>query len=255
MAGSSNHPEPLDPRWELVATRNRTGRTLDARRARVGSVFGSLTVLRSDAGNHGFADCVCECGALRRINLRQLWRGQSLRCSQCASAELSDRLRRDNDIIADDKLRKMWADRYKHMVRRCTTPSDKAYKNYGARGIRVHPLWLADRRAFFAYVVRLPRWDECDLDMDREDNSRGYEPGNIRLVERIVNGNNRRTNRFVEYKGVRYTVSTFWRTHCLPGWSRSTVVYHLDLGRTTDWVVAKYRADHAGLRPAELRPS
>lgn len=35
----------------------------------------------------------------------------------------------------------------------------------------------------------------------RIDNEKGYEPGNIRLVKRVINSRNRRSNIKIEYKG------------------------------------------------------
>ena len=244
MAGRSNHPESLDPRWELVETRNATGRALLARRPLVGAVFGPLTVLRSDAANSGFADCVCVCGTPRRINVRQLWREQSLRCRECANAELRARLWRDKDLIPDDKLRLAWADRYKHMVRRCTVPTDPAYPNYGGRGITVYAPWVADRRMFYEYARTLPRWDEGGLDLDRKDNERGYEPGNLRLVPRRTNANNKRSNRHLIYRNTQWTVTEFWRRYC-PTWrSTNSVSQYLDQGKTPEWIVGRHNGEH-----------
>ena len=151
--------------------------------------------------------------------------------------------RKDHDIIADDKLRAVWASRYKCMVRRCTNERDAAYPNYGGRGIHVYQPWVEDRRAFFHYVVTLPHWDEPGLDFDRSNNDLGYAPGNLRLVPRVVNANNKRTNRIVEYRGRHYTVAQFWREFC-PTWrSHSAVTYHLDLGRTPESIVAMHGDD------------
>lgn len=253
MVRSTNHPGPLDPRWELVETRNATGRMLYARRPRVGARFGPLTVLRSDAANSGYAECVCECGTPKRINVGQLWNSRSLRCKACFSAELTARLRKDHDIIPDDKLRKAWADRYKHLVRRCTNPLDPAYANYGGRGITVCAEWVSDRRAFFQHVKTLDNWDAPGLDLDREHNDRGYEPGNIRLTTRRVNSNNTRRTTRVSYCGVEMPLSTFWRKHCPQYKTRNTIRYYLDTGRTTEWIVEKHNATRGSVRPPELR--
>lgn len=253
VAQSYNHPGPLDPRWELVETGNATGRMLYARRPLVGSVFGPLTVVRSDAGNNGTADCTCACGSSRTIAVRQLWRGQSLRCKQCAALAQAQRQQRDADIIPDPELRRAWAARYKTLVRRCLDPADPAFCNYGARGITVFDQWVRDRRAFFQHATTLPRWDEPGLDLDRAYNDQGYEPGNLRLVTRVVNANNKRNNRIVEFRGREFTVAQFWRRHC-PEWrTQSAVAYHLNQGRTPEWIVAKHDEGRRGVRSPELR--
>ena len=66
------------------------------------------------------------------------------------------------------------------MVARCSNPNDQSYSNYGARGIRVHPDWLADPRPFIAWVrANLGPAPSSAHTIDRIDNNRGYEPGNL----------------------------------------------------------------------------
>jgi len=67
-------------------------------------------------------------------------------------------------------------------IRRCTDPRDPAYRNYGGRGVSVHPPWVVDPWAFVAYLTLLPGFDVRGLVMDRIDNDGGYVPGNLRFV-------------------------------------------------------------------------
>jgi hypothetical protein len=78
-------------------------------------------------------------------------------------------------------------------IARCHRPTDHGYKWYGARGIRVFAPWREDRAAFLRYLLTLPGWDQPDLQLDRVENSRGYEPGNLRFASRRENMGNRRT--------------------------------------------------------------
>ena len=93
---------------------------------------------------------------------------------------------------------------------RCADKNYKQYKDYGGRGISVHAEWLRDPRAFIQYV-------ECNLGskpdggtLDRINNDKGYEPGNIRWATRITNARNKRSNRMLKINGV---------TRCLAEWS------------------------------------
>jgi hypothetical protein len=61
------------------------------------------------------------------------------------------------------------------MRQRCTLPSNRAWKNYGARGIRICSEWA---RSFAAFWVDMgPTWAP-GLELDRSDNNGNYEPGN-----------------------------------------------------------------------------
>lgn len=70
----------------------------------------------------------------------------------------------------------------KHVMDRCTNPADPHWQYYGGRGIYVCAEWLVNRQAFFDHLLTLPGWDDFSLWLDRADNSKGYEPGNLRFV-------------------------------------------------------------------------
>lgn len=65
------------------------------------------------------------------------------------------------------------------MLARCHDPSHIAWKHYGGRGIAVCPSWqhAMGARLFYAHIG--PRPSRAHT-VDRVDNDRGYEPGNVR---------------------------------------------------------------------------
>jgi hypothetical protein len=75
---------------------------------------------------------------------------------------------------------------------RCTRPSNKQYKNYGGRGICMHEPWINDALAFVTYLDEVlgPRPEGHSL--DRVDNEKGYEPGNLRWAPARTQIHNRR---------------------------------------------------------------
>lgn len=83
---------------------------------------------------------------------------------------------------------------------RCTVPTNRAWPDYGGRGITVCDRWRDDFRAFLADMGSKP---SSAHEIDRIDNDRGYEPGNCRWVTRSENNRNRRSTLWIEYQGER----------------------------------------------------
>lgn len=100
---------------------------------------------------------------------------------------------------------------WRSLLARCRNPRHTAFHNYGGRGITVCDRWL-DFGAFKADVGLRPEGKE----LDRIDNERGYEPGNVRWVARIVNARNRRGLRIVHYEGQEIPVAALAELANLP---------------------------------------
>lgn len=75
------------------------------------------------------------------------------------------------------------------MIQRCTNPNDHGWAHYGGRGITVHPSFRADFLAFYAEVGPRPTPRHS---IDRIDNDRGYEPGNLRWATHSEQTRNQR---------------------------------------------------------------
>jgi hypothetical protein len=80
---------------------------------------------------------------------------------------------------------------------RCEDPTNAAYPYYGGRGITLCARWQ-DFRAFLLDVGERP---SRALTLERVDNDRGYEPGNVVWASRKAQARNRRSNKLVTYKG------------------------------------------------------
>jgi len=87
---------------------------------------------------------------------------------------------------------------------RCNNPKAQHYHRYGGRGITMHPAWAADFSLFLKDVGDPP---ELGVTLDRIDNNRGYEPGNVRWAGRKEQANNRENNIRVTYGGETLTLS------------------------------------------------
>ena len=89
----------------------------------------------------------------------------------------------------------LWA----QMVGRCHNPKHPAFPRYGGRGIEVAEEWRDSPAMFINWVLdELGPRTHRDLSLDRIDNERGYEPGNLRWTNWQVQTRNSRGARLTE---------------------------------------------------------
>lgn len=166
---------------------------------RIGDRQGTLTVMGYVVGPRGGVENIivkCGCGRSDEytINRRSFRDKRSTRCDLCAKeASHSKQWNKYKSAMPDQRHRGRLLDRLAAAISRCHNPNAKSYRNYGARGIYVCDEWRNDRTAFLKHVKTLDGWDDPGLDIDRIDNLKGYEPGNIRFVPAMQNTRNRRS--------------------------------------------------------------
>lgn len=112
---------------------------------------------------------------------------------------------------------------WKDQVRRCHNQGTRGWKNYGGRGIRVHEDWRYDYETYAAQLLLDigPR-PSPELSLDRIDNDRGYERGNLRWATRKEQQANRRTEHDPEGDKLRVDVNE-WAE-----WDRLGIPYDAD---------------------------
>lgn len=96
-----------------------------------------------------------------------------------------------------------WSKEYRafqNMRTRTGQKSHDAYEHYRSRGIEVCERWLGEHgfEHFLADVGRAPTPEHW---LERFDNDRGYEPGNVGWATRTEQQRNKTSNRIVEYRG------------------------------------------------------
>ena len=172
-----------------------------------GRRFGRLTVTgidhRDDRGRLFWA-AVCDCGKTTVCN-GELFRNGKTRSCGCLRSETCATLSRTHGQSATPEYG-IWT----RMVQRCHNPAAHQYHDYGGRGITVCVQWRESFETFIAEVGPRPTPKHT---IDRIDNDRGYEPGNVQWSTRIAQANNKRNNRLVEFHG---------RSQTIPAWSRET---------------------------------
>lgn len=162
----------------------------------VGAKFGRYTVIKTYVEEfwvggktnkfkkRTVATCVCECGKENNIPLNRLKLGNTKSCG-CYNRELTAQRNYKHGFGLHPLKSTYFA-----MLRRCNDPKHRAYKNYGARGIKVCEEWQNNIGSFI-------NWAENNgyvkgLQLDRIDNDGHYEPSNCRFIKVKENLNNRR---------------------------------------------------------------
>jgi hypothetical protein len=130
-----------------------------------------------------------------------------------------------------------------HMLHRCNNPKDKAYHNYGGRGITVCEDWLKFEN-FYRDMGDRPSEKHS---LDRIDNNGNYCKDNCRWATRKEQCNNRRSNRHVCLGGEKKTVME-WSDQF--GLSNLTIASRLSRG-WGDEDALQSPINKRGLRPVE----
>jgi hypothetical protein len=102
------------------------------------------------------------------------------------------------------------------MRSRCQDPNNRAFKNYGGRGIEVAERWEKFDN-FWADMGKRPSKKHT---IERIDNNKHYDPSNCRWATSQEQARNRRTNRWIEYDG---------RKMILKDWAKELGISHAAL--------------------------
>jgi hypothetical protein len=142
----------------------------------VGTKQGRLYVIRrvgSRKDGQSTWECLCECGS-RCVKSNGNLRSGVKSCGPACGTAVSNR-RRVKHGYAKTKENRAW----QAAKQRCTNPNNPGYKNYGARGITMHPQWVESFAAFLEHIGPAPG-NGRGVSVDRINNDGNYEPGNVR---------------------------------------------------------------------------
>ena len=186
---------------------------------RVGDRFGRLQAIglgdRSQSGRMTIL-CLCDCGAEKQFLRSNLARNHTMSCGclkrvrpggfgpRPKSAALAASLDSSQPIL------QRIAKTYLLILARLRDRTGRNRKNYSGREIFLSPHWIGDEGfwRFAVYViVELGEWPGPGWSIDRIDNNRGYEEGNIRWSPHKRQGRNTRRNQLVAYKDEVITIA------------------------------------------------
>lgn len=192
--------------------------------------------------------CRCKCGVEKEVRLSELKDGKSLCCRSCSSkAKMAHSREADPEAFAAHMKRAAAAratmngskytpeEKYAAILfagakQRCTNPESVAYKDYGGRGIKFYFSSIEEAARYM--VEEHGARPSSAHSIDRIDNDRHYEPGNLRWATRGEQARNKRMYRGSVY-GTRmtrlcaarpdYTYEGL-RRYVLLGWSDEDII-------------------------------
>ena len=165
---------------------------------KVGDRCGRLVLARPvRVGGQRAWVCRCDCGTVRAFVRYNLLSGNSRSCG-CARIEYSkaQKNRLTHGMTGSAEFR-IWSG----MKVRCNDPLNPVY---GSRGVKVCRRWALSFEAFYADVGPRPGHY---YSLERVENDKGYEPGNVVWALPKAQANNRRSCRVLEVDGIRKTMA------------------------------------------------
>jgi hypothetical protein len=168
----------------------------------IGQTFGLLTVIRRIPGPTVTWECRCKCGGSSTPTTINLRKGNSASCGCRKRNVLGESTTKHG--LNKHELYHVW----KAMKQRCYNPKNKGYKNYGARGVTVDPVWKDDFPAFVRDMGNRP----VGGTLERVDNDGPYSKDNCIWASRAQQAKNTRAVKRITVGGV---------TLCHSDWARS----------------------------------
>jgi len=154
-----------------------------------GQIFNRLTVIKRTQNDKNRTTrwiCKCICGNISIVRGTSLKNGRTQSCG-CLNREYLAKKRTKIYNLSKTPEYAAWGS----MLNRCFNPKNKAFKNYGGRGIAVCEEWKTNFLTFYCQMGERPSPKHS---IDRIDNESDYTLNNCRWATQTEQANNNRRN-------------------------------------------------------------
>ena len=173
--------------------------------------FGRLLVIKyygKSKDGHSIWECKCDCGNIINANARSLKTQNTKSCGCLHNEILKNRKGVKCNFYKHGKTNTRLFCIFNSMKQRCLNISNKNYKFYGGKGIKICDEWLNKEKGFINfYNWAMNNGYKENLTIDRIDNNGDYEPNNCRWTTMKKQANNITNNHLITYKGKTHTIS------------------------------------------------
>ena len=140
------------------------------------------------ADGHKIATFMCGCGAVQDFSATRVKNGYVNFCKQCSASIVAEKIKTHGMKYSDEY--RTWSG----IKNRCKNTASKDYYRYGGSGILMCDEWANNFASFFAYLGKKP---SSKHSVDRIDNDKGYEPGNVRWATPTEQAQNKKNTTYV----------------------------------------------------------
>lgn len=169
--------------------------------------YGSVTAI-CDVGQVKSGDrkwqFLCDCGSSFEASGYAVRSGKVRDCPACAKRRSASATTTHG--MTETPEFEVWTG----MHTRCYNPKNKAFADYGGRGIAICERW---RESFAAFLADMGPRPSATHSIERNNVNGNYDPGNCRWATRVEQARNKRNNVKVVIDGIEKTLAEWCRVY------------------------------------------
>jgi hypothetical protein len=162
--------------------------------------YNKLTVLQSlgkSKDGHRLWECLCDCGNFYIGYASRIKTEKVKQCKTCSIEQIRESKKTHGMKYTTEYS--SWV----AMKDRCLNSKSKDFFRYGASGITVCKEWQNSFEEFFKHIGKKQKGQS----IDRIDNTKGYEPGNVRWANNSQQQRNKNNSIWVLWNGKNTHIS------------------------------------------------